>query len=173
MIRKAGNWIVNKWENAKSDNEPTRMDTAAADGDLAAVTKLHADGAKCTYWAIDLAASHGYLNVITFLDKCSPSPFKSIGARELRSTSSAMDMACKNGHMATVKYLHETMKAPHCDNSMAWACAAGQLDIVKYLTEKVKMDYYPYAIIMARKNNHTLVVQYLEKYGHPHRYSKS
>lgn len=90
----------------------------------------------------------------------------SIGANIHAKGNLAVEYAINNGHTEVVKYLRSKGGFITCIQSgFISSCAKGRLDMVEYLlTEGADLENrWKEAISVAKTNNHTNIVEYLEK----------
>ncbi|GMF19971.1 unnamed protein product [Phytophthora fragariaefolia] len=104
------------------------LDTAAAQGDLAMVRKLHEDGRwPCTSLAMDSAAANGHLHVIKFLHE----------NRREGGTAVGMCSAAGNGHLDVVQWLHENRSSDGCRSLVLdLAATNGHVEVLRWLVPR-------------------------------------
>lgn len=76
------------------------IDTYAKQGNLEMIIRCNNQDTKCSVWAMDFAATYGYLDVVKWLHE----------NRTEGCTQYAMNMACQNGHFEVVKWLHKNQQ---------------------------------------------------------------
>uniref|UniRef100_A0AAV1TJ69 Ankyrin repeat-containing domain n=1 Tax=Peronospora matthiolae TaxID=2874970 RepID=A0AAV1TJ69_9STRA len=104
------------------------LDTAAAQGDLVMVKKLHEDGRwPCTSRAMDMAAANGHLDIVKFLH----------ANRREGGTAVGMCSAAGNGHLEVVQWLYQHRSSDGC-RSMVLDLAAtnGHLEVLRWLAPR-------------------------------------
>ena len=120
------NYVVVK-KMAKPEMESI-LDRAILIGDLSMVAMLLDHPCFSDKWAhkviIDYAAREGHKQIIIFL----------MEVFNLRCSTDAIDWAATNGHLSTVKYLHETGHTCTTE-AIRGAAANGQIRTLSYLLE--------------------------------------
>ncbi|CAH0479626.1 unnamed protein product [Peronospora belbahrii] len=104
------------------------LDTAAAQGDLTMVTKLHEDGRwPCTSFAMDMAAANGHLEVVKFLHE----------HRREGGTAVGMCSAAGNGHLPVVQWLYENRSSDGCRPMVLdLAATNGHIEVLRWLAPR-------------------------------------
>ncbi|KAG9413450.1 hypothetical protein AC1031_012668 [Aphanomyces cochlioides] len=133
------------------------MDGAAAHGHLQIVTFLHSHGGRTRY-AMNLAAGNGHLDVVRFLHFYR-------GANE-RCTKKAMDTAAGNGHLEVVQFLHTHRREGCTREALDAAAIHGHIDVVQFLLSHRREGYSPWGLSVARKEGQVETAALLEAFPH-------
>ncbi|KAF0717458.1 Aste57867_2273 [Aphanomyces stellatus] len=127
------------------------MNKIAAKGHLTTLEYVHLHGGRCSTKAMDLAASHGHLDVVNWLHT----------HRSEGCTVYAMDAAATNNHMAVVQFLFSHRTERCSTNAMDGAAANGLLAMVQWLHQHTHAGCTTDAVDFAARGNHVEVVQWL------------
>ncbi|KAF1314227.1 hypothetical protein FI667_g16853, partial [Globisporangium splendens] len=136
------------------------MDHAAAQGDLASLKQLHADGKwPCSAHAMDCAARGGHLHVVKWLHK----------NRTEGCTSHAIAGAAGNGHFEVAQWLHANRFEGCRSFAMDVTASHGHLQILQWLyVEYPRFSCSSAFLPCVAANNHKHVLQWLhEEKGFP------
>ncbi|KAF1318432.1 hypothetical protein FI667_g13960, partial [Globisporangium splendens] len=154
------------WEDAAardaafSHRRYKAMDHAAAQGDLASLKQLHADGKwPCSAHAMDCAARGGHLHVVKWLHK----------NRTEGCTSHAIAGAAGNGHFEVAQWLHANRFEGCRSFAMDVTASHGHLQILQWLyVEYPRFSCSSAFLPCVASNNHKHVLQWLhEEKGFP------
>uniref|UniRef100_K3WQY4 Ankyrin repeat-containing domain n=1 Tax=Globisporangium ultimum (strain ATCC 200006 / CBS 805.95 / DAOM BR144) TaxID=431595 RepID=K3WQY4_GLOUD len=131
------------------------MDHAAAEGDLALLKRLHADGKwPCSAHAMDSAAREGRLHVVKWLHK----------NRTEGCTSHAIAGAAGNGHFDVAQWLHANRFEGCRSFAMDVTASHGHLQILQWLyIEYPRFSCSSAFLPCVAGNNHKHVLQWLHE----------
>ncbi|ETP17365.1 hypothetical protein F441_08216 [Phytophthora nicotianae CJ01A1] len=132
------------------------IDTAAAQGDLAMVKKLHEDGRwPCTSLAMDMAAANGHLDVVKFLHE----------NRREGGTAVGMCSAAGNGHLEIVQWLHQNRSSDGCRSLVLdLAATNGHVDVLRWLVPRFpRFSCSPAFMPSVAAQGNIKTLQYLHK----------
>ncbi|KAK1938914.1 putative ankyrin repeat protein [Phytophthora citrophthora] len=132
------------------------IDTAAAQGQLAMVKKLHEDGRwPCTSLAMDMAAANGHLEVVKFLNE----------NRREGGTAVGMCSAAGNGHLEVVQWLHENRSSDGCRSLVLdLAATNGHVNVLRWLVPRFpRFSCSPAFLPSVAAHGHIKTLQYLHK----------
>ncbi|KAG2831237.1 hypothetical protein PC129_g12173 [Phytophthora cactorum] len=132
------------------------IDTAAAQGDLAMVKKLHEDGRwPCTSLAMDMAAANGHLDVVKFLHE----------NRREGGTAVGMCSAAGNGHLEMVQWLHQNRSSDGCRSLVLdLAATNGHVDVLRWLVPRFpRFSCSPAFMPSVAAQGNIKTLQYLHK----------
>ena len=82
----------------------------------------------------------------------------------LSFTTYAMDYAAQNGHLETVKWLHQNRKEGCTRNAMDAAARNGHLNVVQFLHQNRMEGNINSSINRATENGHMEIVKYMTEY---------
>jgi hypothetical protein len=144
------------YERGLKPRSPRVMDHAAFNGNLDAVTWLHSIGAKCSVWAMNLAASRGFDRVVVWLH----------ANRKEGCTHAAVDMAVTTGHVGLVRWLL-THGYPCSSYAFDMSAATADLEFVKFLVEHnaCVANFTHNALALAAGSGNLGIVEYLHGLG--------
>ncbi|KUF86017.1 Pleiotropic drug resistance protein 12 [Phytophthora nicotianae] len=118
------------------------IDTAAAQGDLAMVKKLHEDGRwPCTSLAMDMAAANGHLDVVKFL-------------HENRREGGTAVIHYRSDSSRTEAYVVPTAAEK--------AAASGNVDVLAFVVERLGL-WSPQVLIAAAPTGNVEMAEWIEK----------
>ncbi|KAG6609000.1 Pleiotropic drug resistance protein 12 [Phytophthora cinnamomi] len=132
------------------------LDTAAAQGDLAMVKRLHEDGRwPCTSLAMDTAAANGHLEVVKFLHE----------NRREGGTAVGMCSAAGNGHLDVVQWLHKNRSSDGCRSLVLdLAATNGHVEVLRWLAPRFpRFSCSPAFLPSVAAHGHIKTLQYLHK----------
>ncbi|KAH9120846.1 hypothetical protein AeMF1_007154 [Aphanomyces euteiches] len=150
--------IVKVLHAAQKDCNQFAMDAAAAHNHMDIVSFLHFNRSEgCTTAAMDKAAANGHLQVVQWLHS----------HRLEGCTAYAMDDAAAGGHFDVVRFLHENRHEGCTEMAMCGAAARGHLDILTFLHANRDEGCAFFALDKAAKNGHLEIVKWLHAHK-PH-----
>ncbi|KAI9994390.1 hypothetical protein PInf_011004 [Phytophthora infestans] len=132
------------------------IDTAAAEGDLAMVKRLHEDGKwPCTSLAMDMAAANGHLDVVQFLHE----------NRREGGTAVGLCSAAGNGHLEMVQWLHQNRSCDGCRSLVLdLAATNGHVDVLRWLVPRFpRFSCSPAFLPSVAAQGNIKTLQYLHK----------
>ncbi|KAE9007203.1 hypothetical protein PR003_g10057 [Phytophthora rubi] len=132
------------------------LDTAAAQGDVAMVKRLHEDGRwPCTSLAMDTAAANGHLEVVKFLHD----------NRREGGTAVGMCSAAGNGHLEVVQWLHKNRSSDGCRSLVLdLAATNGHVEVLRWLAPRLpRFSCSPAFLPSVAAHGHIKTLQYLHK----------
>jgi hypothetical protein len=107
-------------------------------------------GAECTAAAIDFAAGQGHLAVLQWLQQ-----------RGCSASTNAMDSACANNQLQTLRYLHKHRREGCSQDAIVLAAAAGHMSVVQWLVAHYEVSTADGAAA-AKHSGQTDVYNYLQ-----------
>lgn len=158
----------------------TAMDAAAAHGHLDVVQWLHHNRTEgCTVIAGTMAALNGHVNVVRWLHEHRSAPLNTgimhwavlhghldvvqyVHCHSDRSewwTGSELQNAAKNGHLTTVKWLHENGLGGDVNADVV--SANGHLEVVQYLMKHCSAKCTSIGAVFAAQAGHFALVEWL------------
>ncbi|OQR82846.1 hypothetical protein ACHHYP_15452 [Achlya hypogyna] len=115
---------------------------------------LHLHGVVGSWWILDYAAEHGFVDVLAYL---------SYHGRYF-CTPRALDLAAHNGHLDVVRFLHVHRREGASTWAMDWAATNGHLTVVEFLHAHRDEGCTADALTGAAAHGHLAVVQFLYAY---------
>ncbi|RLN51057.1 hypothetical protein BBJ29_009938 [Phytophthora kernoviae] len=135
------------------------LDTAAAQGDLVMVKRLHEDGRwPCSSVAMDTAAGNGHLEVVKFLHD----------NRREGGTAIAMCSAAGNGHLEVVEWLHKNRGSDgYRSLVLDLAATNGHVDVLRWLVPRFpRLSCSPAFLPSVAAHGHIETLRYLHEEMH-------
>ncbi|KAG7387931.1 hypothetical protein PHYPSEUDO_013329 [Phytophthora pseudosyringae] len=132
------------------------IDTAAAQGDVSMVKRLHEDGRwPCTSLAMDMAAANGHLEVVKFLQE----------NRREGGTAVGMCSAAGNGHLEMVQWLHQNRSSDGCRSLVLdLAATNGHVEVLRWLVPRfTRFSCSPAFLPSVAAHGNIKTLQYLHK----------
>ncbi|KAF0690665.1 Aste57867_17971 [Aphanomyces stellatus] len=140
---------------------PSSLGGAIVQGHLTTVQYFVAHGCF-TGRAIDLAAAHGHLALLSFLHDHDAAATAALDAWDSYCTTIALDEAAGNGHLACVQFLLTHRREGCTAYAMDNASTNGHLDVVVCLIDHGKGGTFS-ALAGAAANGHNAIVAYLKR----------
>lgn len=141
------------WKHRELDQWCEAVSRAACNGRFEIVRWLCANGAVVSQWEMINTASHGHLDILTWLHENTQGG----------CTVDAMNMAAANGHLAVVQWLHANRTEGCTTEAMNYAAANGHLSVVQWLHHNRSEGCTIRAMTDAATNGHLNVVRWLHE----------
>jgi len=182
---KGGNLHIIKWLHEQNLGNCTSnlYYNACKNGHLNVVKWVteHKYSIYCNERAMDLAATGGYIDLVTWLcyNRCEGCSLKAITGASMNGylptlefvhnnydiigSTDAMDYAAMNGQLHIIKWLHENRKEGCTKDAMNLAANNGHLDVVKWLHINRSEGCTTAAMDNAARSGHLDLVRWLHK----------